>query len=89
MDVTRYLFSLIVVGGFLLFAVWVLRKYRSVIVGKSGSPVRLVSVVALGPKERLVVVEYGSQQFLLGVTAHSITKVSVMELKEDLSGAST
>ncbi|RUO24514.1 flagellar biosynthetic protein FliO [Aliidiomarina minuta] len=36
------------------------------------SPVKILSSVALGPKERLVIVSIGEQKLLLGVTAHQI-----------------
>jgi len=36
----------------------------------------IVSQTSVGPRERLVVVRFGSEEILLGVTAASITRIA-------------
>lgn len=53
-----------------VIALWLLRR-RS---GWSGNgPVRVVQMLYLGPRERLVLIEYEGRRHLLGVTAGQIT----------------
>ncbi|MEP7042835.1 MAG: flagellar biosynthetic protein FliO [Dokdonella sp.] len=53
---------------------WVWRRYS----GKGGSsgPLRIVQVIAVGQRERVVVVDHHTQRFMLGVTQTSITLIA-------------
>lgn len=50
---------------------WMLRRYG----GRNGSagPARIVQVLAVGPRERVLVVECDSRRFLLGITQSTIS----------------
>jgi len=53
---------------------WMWHRYS----GKSATsgPLRIVQVVAVGPRERVFVVDHDTQRFMLGVTQTSITLIA-------------
>jgi len=53
---------------------WMWHRYS----GKGGSsgPLRIVQVIAVGPRERVLVVDHDTQRFMLGVTQTSITLIA-------------
>ena len=76
MDFARYIFSLIIVGGLLALLYFASKRYRAYFVSKQDAVIQIVSVVSVGPKERLVVVSFGEKTILLGVTPGSISRLS-------------
>jgi flagellar protein FliO/FliZ len=75
MDPVRYISGLISVGLLLGLLVWVLRRLRKGAYGRSGN-LDILSVVGLGPREKLVVIRYRGRELLLGVTAQSISRLA-------------
>lgn len=75
----QVLFSLVLVLAVIVGAAWLLRRFSPAQMG-AGSVVKVVGGVALGPKERLVLVEIGETWLVLGVapgrvnTLHTLTK---------------
>jgi flagellar protein FliO/FliZ len=57
--------------------VWLLRRLTPGQVG-SASDLRVVAAVAVGPKERVVLVDVGEQRLVLGVAPGQVTKLSEM-----------
>jgi len=57
------LLALGLVVGLILLLAWVMKKL---------SGLRTVASLAVGPRERVVIVDCGGQQLLLGVTQHSV-----------------
>ncbi len=55
---------------------WLLRRVGS---GTGGAGIRVVATLAVGVKERLVVVAVGEQQMLIGVTAQQITALATLD----------
>jgi len=53
---------------------WMWHRYS----GKSATsgPLRIVQVIAVGPRERVLVVDHDTQRFMLGVTQTSITLIA-------------
>jgi len=76
MDPVRYVVSLLVVGALLAAAIWLLARFRRSGLGSSRSIIGVVSQTSLGPRERLVVVRFGAEDILLGVTPGSITRIA-------------
>lgn len=78
------LYSLIVPLLAVVFAVaalwWMLRRNGGRI-GAAG-PLRIAQVVAVGPRERIVVVEVESQRFMVGVTQSSIAMLANLGPKD-------
>ena len=69
--------SLLIVLGLFAAAVWGLRRMG--IAPRAGTgPMRLVSQLALGPRERVVIVEVGERWVLLGVGASGITRLGTV-----------
>ena len=63
--------SMIVVVAAVLLIGWLYSRFRFP-GGVSGSLINVVSSRALGPKERLVLVEVADQHLLVGITATSV-----------------
>jgi len=70
--------SLLFVIVFILFLAWLLKRMRvPALVNQKGLSV--VRQIAVGHKERIVIVQAGEEQFLVGVTAQSIQLISKLE----------
>ncbi len=69
-SVARLMLGLVIVLSFLLVTAWVLRR-GGVITGNSGV-IRIVAQTPVGTRERLVLIQVGEQQLLVGVTAQQI-----------------
>ena len=67
--------SLVLVLGAAAAAAVFLRRWKGAI-GRSGGPMELRHVIALGPRERLALVKVGSRFLVVGVTAAGISRVS-------------
>jgi len=78
--------ALVVVLGLLGAAVWVLR--RAGIAPRAGSQqLRIVTQLALGPRERVLIVEAGDRWWLLGVGAGGVTRLGTMPKGESAAAA--
>jgi flagellar protein FliO/FliZ len=67
--------SLVLVLGAAAAAAVFLRRWKGSI-GRSGGPMELRHVIALGPRERLALVKVGSRFLVVGVTPAGISRVS-------------
>ena len=65
------LLALGLVVGLILLLAWVMKKLPGAGL-KSMSGLRTLASLAVGPRERVVIVDCGGQQLLLGVTQHSV-----------------
>ncbi len=77
-DVANWAASLIVVLAIFLFCVWVIRKTQHLTTAQ-GQTLKVVTGLALGMREKLVLVQVGEKQILLGVTPGRIEKLLVLE----------
>jgi flagellar protein FliO/FliZ len=69
--------SLLLVLAAVFAAAWVVRRVRGF--GKFGSPaITVIADVGLGPKERAVLVQVGTQQLLLGVAPGRVSTLHVL-----------
>ena len=66
--------ALIATLGLVLLLAFVTKKFTG-IGGRNNSLVKIVSVTQLGTREKLVLVQAGEQQLLLGVTQQQISKL--------------
>jgi flagellar protein FliO/FliZ len=70
-------FSLVLVLGAVFGAAWLVRKLRAF--GKFGAgAIEIVADVAVGTKERAVLVQVGKQQILLGVAPGHVSTLHVL-----------
>lgn len=65
------LLALVVVVALILALAWLLKKLPGAGL-KPLAGLRVVASLAIGPRERVVLVDCGGQQLLLGVTQHSV-----------------
>jgi flagellar protein FliO/FliZ len=74
----QMLFGLLLVIGLIFLLAWLLRRVQSI--GPRGTQViKLLASQALGPRDRLVLVQVGSEQVLLGLSAGRITPLHVLK----------
>ncbi|MCP8464878.1 flagellar biosynthetic protein FliO [Pseudomonas sp. ZM23] len=73
----QLLLGLVLVVGLIFLLAWLVRRVQQV--GPRGNQaIRLVSSQALGPRDRLVLVQVGEEQILLGLTPGRITPLHVL-----------
>ena len=58
-------------------AAWLMQRLKTLGGGRSGS-IKVITSVALGPKERAVLVQLGNQQLLLGVAPGQVNTLHVL-----------
>ncbi|MBA1230800.1 flagellar biosynthetic protein FliO [Pseudomonas viridiflava] len=77
-QVLQLLLGLLLVVGLIFVLAWVMRRVQRV--GPNSSQViELVSTRAIGPRDRLVLVQVGNEQILLGITPGTITTLHVLK----------
>lgn len=77
-DPTSMIFSLFIVLVIIIGCALVLKRFQLSPQG-SVSGLKVVTSLTLGTKERVVVVQVGQKQLLLGVTAQQITLLDTLE----------
>jgi len=83
MDPVRYVGALLLVGGLLAVAIWLLKRLRLSSAAGSGKALEIISHASLGTREKLVVVRFGSRKVLLGVTPSTISRLAAEPLDEE------
>jgi len=76
----QMLFGLALVFGILAVSVWLLKRFSSPIRG-SGL-LRVLGVTAVGPREKVVLLEVGEKVLMLGVTPNNVRTLHVFERDE-------
>lgn len=77
-QLSKLLLGLLLVVGLIFLLAWLLRRVQQM--NPRGTQViKLVSSQALGPRERLVLVQVGSEQVLIGLSAGRITPLHVLK----------
>jgi len=64
--------SLLLVVGLIFAAAWLLRRFAQW-PGQKGQAIEILSAVAVGRQEKLLLVQVGAQQLLIGVTTSRIS----------------
>lgn len=80
----QLLLGLLLVLGLIFAMAWLLRRVQQ-ITPRGGQVIRLLSSQALGPRERLLLVQVGEEQLLLGLTAGRITPLHVLKTPVSLA----
>jgi flagellar protein FliO/FliZ len=73
MDAGSMILSLLMVLALIIVCAFVLKRFT--LTQQSVSQLKIVTSLSLGSKERVVVVQAGDQQLLLGVTAQQVTLI--------------
>ena len=76
--------ALLVVLGLILALAWIARRWLRT-PGLSRSGFTILGALSIGPREKLLLVEIGGQQVLLGVTPGSVTSLQTLAQPIDLS----
>jgi flagellar protein FliO/FliZ len=90
-SVLQMMFGLAVVIALLFACLWLIRRLSAPRGG--GAAIKILGAAAVGPRERVVLVELGEQVLVLGVAPGSVTRLHDMKRSElplppDAAGAS-
>ncbi|MFC5696452.1 flagellar biosynthetic protein FliO [Pseudomonas sp. GCM10022186] len=78
--------GLLLVVGLIFLLAWLLRRVQQ-LGPRGGQVIQLVATQALGPRDRLVLVQVGGEQILLGISAGRITPLHVLKDPVQPAGA--
>ena len=70
--------GLVAVVAVIYGCAWLIRRMNGM-TGVNNNAIRIVSVLAIGARERIALVEVGGQQILLGITPSAIRTLHVFE----------
>ncbi|MDR2014654.1 MAG: flagellar biosynthetic protein FliO [Azoarcus sp.] len=73
----QMLFGLVLVLGILAGCVWLLKRFSSPVRGNG--LLRILGVTAVGPREKVVLLEVGEKILMLGVTPNNVRALHVFE----------
>ncbi len=76
-QLSKLLLGLLLVIGLIFLLAWLLRRVQQ-LNPRGAQVIKLVSSQALGPRERLVLVQVGGEQILVGLSGGRITPLHVM-----------
>ena len=74
-SLTEVALALLLVVAVIVALAWVLRRVQGGVGGAGTARLKVVAALALGPRERVVVVDVAGTQLLLGVTPGGITRL--------------
>ena len=77
-QIGQMLLGLLLVIGLIFLLAWLLRRVQQV-GPRSNQAIKLVSSQALGPRDRLLLVQVGREQVLLGISPGRITPLHVLK----------
>ena len=77
-QLTQLVLGLLLVIGLIFVLAWLMRRVQRIGPG-NGQVIELVGSRALGPRDRLVLVQVGEEQILLGITPGRITPLHVLK----------
>lgn len=77
MDAGSMILSLLMVLALIVICAFVLKRFN--LTQQGVSQLKMVTSLSLGAKERVVVIQAGEQQLLLGVTAQQVTLIERLE----------
>lgn len=78
-ELLQLVLGLAVVLGLIFAMAWVMRRVQLTGTRGAGQVIELVGSRALGPRDRLVLVQVGSEQILLGISPGQITALHVLK----------
>lgn len=87
--ILRLIFALILVLLVFFALIWLFRRMQPGSMGSAGSPMRVLASLPLGARERLLLVEVGKQQLLLGATPAGISLLHALTEPLPLDSGST
>lgn len=82
----QMLLGLLLVIGLIFALAWLLRRVQQ-LSPRTGQVIKLLATQPLGPRDRLVLVQVGGEQILLGLSAGRITPLHVLKEPVHLADA--
>ncbi|WP_241242263.1 flagellar biosynthetic protein FliO [Thalassotalea sp. G2M2-11] len=77
LDAASMIMSLLMVLILIIVSAWLLKKFN--LTNNSVAGMKVIANLPLGTKEKLVVVQVGEQQMLLGVSQQQVTLIKTLE----------
>ena len=87
-QLTQLVFGLLLVLGLIFFLAWLLRRVQQAGPAGQGQVIALIGSRALGPRDRLMLVQVGNEQILLGLSPGTITALHVLKEPVEIPTAS-
>jgi flagellar protein FliO/FliZ len=89
-DVAAWSIGLLIVLSVFFLCVWGVRKLSGLTVSSAAEKIRVVGGLSLGPREKVILLQVGRKQLILGVTPGRIETLHVLEgddclIKEETS----
>jgi len=78
-QLAQLVLGLLLVLGLIFFLAWLLRRVQQAGPTGKGQVIDIVGSRALGPRDRLVLVQVGNEQILLGLSPGTITALHVLK----------
>ncbi|MEX0166241.1 flagellar biosynthetic protein FliO [Pseudomonas brassicacearum] len=78
-QLAQLVLGLLLVLGLIFFLAWLLRRVQQAGPAGKGQVIDIVGTRALGPRDRLVLVQVGNEQILLGLSPGTITALHVLK----------
>jgi len=78
-QLTQLVLGLLLVLGLIFFLAWLLRRVQQAGPAGKGQVIELIGSRALGPRDRLILVQVGNEQILLGLSPGTITALHVLK----------
>ena len=78
-QLTQLVFGLLLVLGLIFFLAGLLRRVQQAGPAGKGQVIELIGSRALGPRDRLMLVQVGNEQILLGLSPGTITALHVLK----------
>lgn len=85
-QVVQLLLGLLLVVGLIFLLAWLMRRVQQ-IVPRGGQVIKVLATQPLGPRDRLVLVQVGGEQVLLGLTPGTISALHVLKEPVQLADA--
>jgi len=82
MDASSMILSLLMVLGIIIISALVLKRFN--LTQQSSNQLKVIASLSLGAKERVVVVQIGEQQLVLGVCPQQISLLKNLETPIDI-----
>ena len=76
-QLSKLLLGLLLVIGLIVLLAWLLRRVQQ-LNPRGTQVIKIISTQALGPRDRLVLVQVGGEQILLGLSSGRITPLHVL-----------
>jgi flagellar protein FliO/FliZ len=78
-QLTQLVFGLLFVLGLIFFLAWLLRRVQQAGPAGKGQVIDIIGSRALGPRDRLMLIQVGNEQILLGLSPGTITALHVLK----------